>query len=391
MIDIALKKGEVRMRAGLLGFTLLNPNKGCEALTYSFLYTLQKIYGKNISVRYYSTNGAMGYVEKYFPDITFSYYQLSRKNVLLNLKKDFEENCDVIYDISWGDAFSDIYNPKSERFHTSIKLIAGYSKVPFILLPQTYGPFERKTLERQAAWAIKKATYLFSRDELSTAYIKEISNRTAKTVTDLAFTLPYTKESMDDNGKIKLGINVSGLLWKGGFYRANQFGLRVNYQEYVKMLIEHYLENPDYEIHLIPHVVELNESNKDGDVYANKILHDLYPSVIVAPEFRDPIETKNYIAKMDVLTAPRMHATVDAFSTYVPVIPFAYSRKFKGLYGALGYHYIVDGCKLDTVAAFEQTIEWIKQKDVLKKHLIQSMEQVNSLSQELIKTLKDIL
>ena len=37
-----------------------------------------------------------------------------------------------------------------------------------------------------------------------------------------------------------------------------------------------------------------------------------------------------------------MHACIAAFSAGVPVIPMAYSRKFEGLFGALGYHRTVD-------------------------------------------------
>ena len=37
-----------------------------------------------------------------------------------------------------------------------------------------------------------------------------------------------------------------------------------------------------------------------------------------------------------------MHATIAAFSSGVPVIPVAYSRKFQGLFGSLGYDWVVD-------------------------------------------------
>jgi len=38
----------------------------------------------------------------------------------------------------------------------------------------------------------------------------------------------------------------------------------------------------------------------------------------------------------------RMHACIAAFSSGVPVVPMAYSRKFAGLFGALGYNETVD-------------------------------------------------
>ncbi len=360
------------LRIGLLGFTLENANKGCEALTYSFLYTMQRLFGKKLTVRYYFVIELYGKIKEYFPDINFEFYQTSRKNILLDLKKDFTKNCDIVFDITYGDGFSDIYNPKSAYWNNLIKLRAGSSKTPYVLLPQTYGPFEDKKIERQAAKAIKKAVLVYSRDKLSTDYVKKISNVNAHTVTDLAFALPYTPKAFEKN-KTHVGINVSGLLWKGGFYKENQFGLTVDYRKYIISLIEYFIDKPDCEVHLIPHVIESVDKSNDGDLFANDLLKNKYPSVIKAPAFSDPVECKNYIAGMDVLTAARMHATVDAFSAGVPVIPFAYSRKFEGLYGSIGYDYIVDGCKLSTNEALEKTIAMIDNREKLKNNLKKSL------------------
>ena len=43
----------------------------------------------------------------------------------------------------------------------------------------------------------------------------------------------------------------------------------------------------------------------------------------------------------------RMHACIAAFSSGVPVVPMAYSRKFEGLFGSLGYDRTVD-CTADS-------------------------------------------
>ncbi|MFU8778597.1 MAG: polysaccharide pyruvyl transferase family protein [Roseovarius sp.] len=67
-----------------------------------------------------------------------------------------------------------------------------------------------------------------------------------------------------------------------------------------------------------------------------------FPSVTVAPGFTSPSEAKSYIAGMDFFMGARMHACIAAFSAGVPVVPMAYSRKFAGLFGALGYNETVD-------------------------------------------------
>ena len=42
-----------------------------------------------------------------------------------------------------------------------------------------------------------------------------------------------------------------------------------------------------------------------------------------------------------------MHACIAALSSGVAVVPMAYSRKFNGLFGTLGYHRLAD-CKVDS-------------------------------------------
>ena len=102
------------MKIGLLGFTFANANKGCEALTYSFLYTVQKLFPEGVEVCYYSYSDDFGVVKKYFPSIKFTNYKLTRKKILTGLKKSFD-SCNFVFDISYGDGFADIYNPKTVR------------------------------------------------------------------------------------------------------------------------------------------------------------------------------------------------------------------------------------------------------------------------------------
>ena len=45
---------------------------------------------------------------------------------------------------------------------------------------------------------------------------------------------------------------------------------------------------------------------------------------------------------MDFVAAARMHAAIAAFSSGVPVVPMAYSRKFIGVFGTLGYNHVAD-------------------------------------------------
>ena len=67
------------------------------------------------------------------------------------------------------------------------------------------------------------------------------------------------------------------------------------------------------------------------------------------------MEAKSYISRMDVLIGSRMHATIASFTSGVPTIPVAYSRKFAGFFGNLDYPVLVDLAEMGTQPAIEAT------------------------------------
>ena len=68
---------------------------------------------------------------------------------------------------------------------------------------------------------------------------------------------------------------------------------------------------------------------------------------------------KNYISKMDFFIGARMHATIGALSSGVPVIPFSYSRKFEGLFNSIDYPFVIEATKWDTRKCLERTYQLI--------------------------------
>ena len=61
-----------------------------------------------------------------------------------------------------------------------------------------------------------------------------------------------------------------------------------------------------------------------------------------------------------------MHACIAAFSSGVPVIPMAYSRKFEGLFGSIGYNRTVDCTKEESAAILTKIIAGFDARDALK-------------------------
>ena len=60
-----------------------------------------------------------------------------------------------------------------------------------------------------------------------------------------------------------------------------------------------------------------------------------------------------------------MHACIAAFSSGVPVLPMAYSRKFNGLFNSLAYPHVLDCLETDTDRAYAQLIDAFEQREAL--------------------------
>jgi len=70
---------------------------------------------------------------------------------------------------------------------------------------------------------------------------------------------------------------------------------------------------------------------------------------------------------MDVFVGSRMHATIASFTTGVPTIPVAYSRKFAGFFENLGYQVLVDLTSTGTDQAVEATLAYVADLDGMKR------------------------
>ena len=87
---------------------------------------------------------------------------------------------------------------------------------------------------------------------------------------------------------------------------------------------------------------------------------------------------------MDVFIGARMHATIGALSAGVATIPFAYSKKFKTMFGNLHYDYTIEARELDTEAALEQTQTYIREY----KTLAEAAKDASKITKEKLSVLK---
>lgn len=402
-------KAKEYLTIGLYGAVLNSGNLGCVALTYSLLFMLEKI-SENLKIKFRYTifeilvdeckkNLAcekLGIDKDRVKDIrgnrlgkalSILHHVDQAANEIKEIRK-----CDLIIDLTAGDSFTDIYGQWRFDSRTNTKLIIEKMNKPIILGPQTYGPFTEEKNRKKAVRAIDRAQLVIARDNLSIEYLKEIgiNRQDIYSTTDLAFSLPFSNENeikrLGNTDKIRVGINISGLLIKNKNESTTlQNHLATDYEAYIEDVLEYLHSNDKYEVYVIPHVGE-----DGGNQFRDKFKEFHYLN-----QFPDPISAKNFISCMDIFLGSRMHATIAAFSSGVATIPIAYSRKFKGVFDVYEYPYVIDLENENNETNIDKTIEFIngyqKLKELVENKIIDILEleiKTNTMISTFIATVK---
>ncbi|GAO31475.1 polysaccharide pyruvyl transferase family protein [Geofilum rubicundum] len=371
----------------VLGINPFSGNRGVGALAYSTLFLLDKISKDtgtsfNICIVGKSKRIVQGSICVGDSIIRFTQFPfLVDKGIKGTIKFAFSfllshniiNNTNFVLDIGEGDSFSDIYG--EQRFiniNTPKKLFRLLGK-KIMLLPQTIGPFKNVLLAKEAKKSIEKSSVVMARDRLSYDYvINNTLQKRVKELTDMAFFMPYTKRVFS-NGKINVGLNISSLMWHGGYTKNNQFGFKVDYAQLMRAVIDYFFSQQNVQIHLVPHVLDLN-SHIENDYEVALSIEEEYNTdrITIAPFFLDPVQAKNFISGLDFFTGARMHACIAAFSSGVPVYPVAYSRKFNGLFvESLDYSFMGDLINQDE----KQFLDGLKYSFENRGHLVDKIEQ----------------
>lgn len=271
---------------------------------------------------------------------------------------------DVMLDIGAGDSFTDIYPNRRFAYLIATKMLTLAAGTPLVLAPQTIGPFSRQPHTGLAAWLLNRAEAVFPRDPLSMDAVRQIAPRARATQTvDVAFALPF--DQAQRTARPRFGLGISGLLYSGGHTGKSEFGLSIDYRGFVHGLVEALQARGDCEIVLVKHVRSLTRPHED-DGTAAKALTARYPGLAEGPDFTGPEDAKSFISGLDFLTAARMHATIAALSSGVPVVPMSYSRKFEGLFGGLGYTWLLPEKGMSTEQALAYVLDAWTRRDAVR-------------------------
>jgi len=232
---------------------------------------------------------------------------------------------------------------------------------------------------------LKLFDLILARETLTYQMLRSKGLTNVKLCADPAFTME--KEELDlpegwQEGNT-VGLNFSPLVWK-----RNK-----NSQTAVSDLINHILATTTMTIALTPHVID--EGNNDYE-----ILYKYYEEfkktgrVVILPDHLNAMQYKGYIARMRFFIGARTHATIAAYSNYIPTMVLGYSVKSKGiaidLFGeeklVLGIDEISNSNKLKN--SFDEMIE---EEEEIKQKLQQTIPAIKKMSYKSVKYLNELV
>lgn len=393
----------------LAGASLNSGNRGVNALTRGQINLILDKYGidTNIIILSYGIK-----VEK-ANNISYKGENIIVKEVPTNIKKLVKayvgnkliginyilkeiRSADAIWDITEGDSFSDIYGIRRFLHYSLIKLIAIKNKKKLIIMPQTLGPFERSWVKSVAKYIFNKADKVFVRDEISKKVMIEDLKLTREILyaPDLAFYMkPDDNMSINkfisDSDSVKIGINVSALLYNGGYTGNNMFNLKIDYKKLVTMLIETFAKIDNTQIILIPHVMLEELEVEDDFRVCKKIAEEMKIKanidLVTLDKYYREDELKAIISGCDFFIGSRMHACIGAISTEVPTAPIAYSRKFIGIWDKLGLgNCVMDPKVMNEEEIIKEIVRVFKDRNEVKEVLIKEIPKLKSQIEQIV-------
>jgi polysaccharide pyruvyl transferase WcaK-like protein len=278
---------------------------------------------------------------------------------------------DLAASLSGGDSFSDLYGMRRFLYMALPQLLVLLMGRKLVLLPQTLGPYRRQAARALARLILRKAAAVYSRDHEGLRQMRRwLGGRgrgRLRFCFDVGFVLdPAPPDRLDlggletrlrgsrpslhergghpgdscDGSPCLVGLNVSGLLYMGGYTRDNMFRVGVDYPRVIDALLDHLLGRPDIQVLLVPHVFG-GSVNPESDAAVCAALYGdragrAHGRLFLARGEYSHSEVKYIIGLCDFFVGSRMHACIAALSQGVPAVGLAYSRKFAGVFESLG-------------------------------------------------------
>ncbi len=275
---------------------------------------------------------------------------------------------------SGGDSFSDIYGLRRFLFVSLPQILVLLMGRRLVLLPQTIGPFRHPLARALARGIMRRSALVYSRDRTGLQRARQLcgtrrSSGRVRFCYDMAFAVepsPSSPQHLDELTVIAqprplVGLNVSGLLYIGGYTRRNMFGLKADYPRLLGLIVDTVLRRHDGDIVLVPHVFGANNAESD-EAACHRLCERLRMitdtrRIHIPPLPYDQRDVKLLIGRCELFIGSRMHACIAALSQGVPAIGIAYSRKFAGVMETLGLESLAIDLRTETADSVVRMID----------------------------------
>ncbi len=301
-------------------------------------------------------------------------------------------------DITGGDSFSDIYGFKRFFLGFLTKWLFIFLGKDLVMLPQTYGPFQRPLTRLLAGYVLRRCEVVWSRDKQGGDTLRELLgdefvSEKVRFSPDVAFVLDARRpdnpvvdrlEHLKKQGQMIVGLNVSGLLYNGGYTQDNMFKLKVDYPKLMIEILKYFTAMPNVYVLLVPHVFPTDDMVVESDPIAcKKIYNALSEKVrekVILPEGGfDQCQIKYIIGQCDFFTGSRMHSCIAALSQCIPTVGIAYSKKFSGVFASTGLtHCVADACDSDKKKLLSTVMSIFAKREKIRKELQKSINRVQA-------------
>ncbi len=204
-------------------------------------------------------------------------------------------------------------------------------KKPLVIWGASIGPFtsepvfEKKILRHLR----QEVTAIFAREPCTVAYLRSQGfSKNLHRMPDPAFLLEPSESALAAHLPLEgaIGINLSPLMSR--FITNGNLNAWVTCATEIVKSVRDQFDNP---IILIPHVTA---AHSDDHAFMARIAQQVghVPDLHLVPPTLNAGQTKGLIARLGVLLAARMHASIAGLSSAVPTVSLAYSVKARGIH-----------------------------------------------------------
>lgn len=232
---------------------------------------------------------------------------------------------------------------------------------------------EPKLLERADIQEdMKRYNHIIARESITYQALKEAGIEHVSLCPDPAFTLkadckPLPEGFVEGN---TVGINLSPMVMD-----CEKDGSKGIVRENYETLIQYLLDETDYAIALIPHVIWA----RNDDISAITMLYEKYKDTgrVCMIEDGSCEVLKGYIKRCRFFVGARTHSTIAAYSTEVPTLVAGYSVKSRGiatdLFGTTD-HYVVSVQDMKGPDELKEAFLWMEaHEDSIRSRLHEIM------------------